>query len=96
MKYVSIAAVAVVTLTISGAHAQRTESRTMRFDLCLELIRNTATRLGVAPVNIVETSILRMVRFPTIDGSVLVTCSAPDEKVLIQETANECGVDVNC
>lgn len=83
-------------VSIHPAKAEQTTSRAMSFDACLELIRETATGLGVAPVNIVETSILRMVRFPAADGSILVTCSAPDKKAIIQQTDNVCGVDVNC
>jgi hypothetical protein len=58
----------------------------MAFESCLLLIRKTAAKLGVAPTNIVETDILRVVRFPTNDGSgqsILVTCSKPDEKLVI-------------
>jgi hypothetical protein len=58
-------------------------SRSMSFPACLELIRATATDLAVAPINLVETDILRMVRFNTTDGSVLVSCSALDEKVVL-------------
>ncbi len=50
------------------------------FDGCLDTIKRTADELGVAPINIVETSDMRMVRFPASDGSVLVTCS-PDGQI---------------
>ena len=63
--------------------AQQSTSKAMSFDDCLKVIRNTATQLGVAPVNIAETSELRMVKFPTADGSVLVTCSKPDRKMVM-------------
>lgn len=62
---------------------------TISFGKCLEQIRATATNLGVAPDNIVETSILRMVRFRTNDGSgksYLVTCSKLDQKLVINES----------
>jgi hypothetical protein len=58
-------------------------SKTMSFDACLETIRSVASDLGVAPINIVETNDMRMVRFPTSDGSVLVTCSRPDRKMVM-------------
>ena len=55
----------------------------MSFEDCQKLIRRFADSLGKAPINIVESEILRMVRFPASDGSVLVTCSKPDGKVVI-------------
>ncbi len=58
-------------------------TKTMSFENCLQVIRSTAADLGVAPINIVETNDLRMVRFPTVDGSVLVTCSRPDRKMVL-------------
>ena len=65
------------------ALAQQSTTKTMSFEDCLLLIRNTSTQLGVAPVNIVETSDTRMVRFPTADGSVWVTCSRADRKMVL-------------
>jgi len=72
----------------SNAHAgsQVIDSRSMGFDHCLATIRATAGKLGVAPLDIVETNALRMVRFPTDDGSgqsILITCSAPDRKMVM-------------
>ena len=60
-------------------------TRSMSFDQCLQTIRSVSTSLRVAPVNLVETNILRMVRFRTRDGSVLVTCSRPDRRMVITQ-----------
>ena len=57
--------------------------KSMSFEACLQVIMNTATELGTAPVNIVETSILRMVKFVTQDGYVLVACSRPDHRMVV-------------
>ena len=67
-----------------SAHAQRSERRPMSFEACLAAIRNVAVELRSTPVNIVETNDLRIVRFLTSDGSVLVTCSRPDGAMLLQ------------
>ena len=58
-------------------------SESMSFNECLRVIQRTAENLGLAPKNIVETKDLRMVRFLTSEGSVLVTCSRPDQKMVI-------------
>lgn len=71
------------TLWATIAFAQQSTSKSMSLEDCLQVIRNTASQLGVAPVNIVETSDVRMVRFPTTDGSVLVTCSRADKKMVM-------------
>jgi len=72
----------LITILALPAIAQQSTSKTMSYEDCLRVIQNTATQLGVAPINIVETSEMRMVRFPTADGSVLVTCSRPDRKMV--------------
>lgn len=68
----------------SGAFAQvESQTRDMDFDQCLSVIRQLSSDLGVAPINVVETNILRIVRFNTSDGSVLISCSEPDRKLVI-------------
>ena len=79
--------VKVVLMSVAfsvSAHAQRSERRPMSFEACLASIRTVAVELRSAPVNIVETNDLRIVRFLTSDGSVLVTCSRPDGAMLLQ------------
>lgn len=55
----------------------------MSFEECLLVIQRTTTELGVAPINVAETTDIRMVRVPKSDGSVLVTCSRPDRKMIL-------------
>jgi len=76
--------------------AAETETVSMSFEGCLANIRHIASQFGIAPVNIVETNILRIVRFPTGDGSILVSCSSPDNKMVVTKSSKRCGVDVNC
>ncbi len=89
MKNAVTALLAAVAFALApGAAAQpkgkvESVSRPLQFEACLELIRRTAQVIGVAPINIVETTAVRMVRFNTSDGSVLITCSRPDQKVVI-------------
>jgi hypothetical protein len=54
----------------------------MAFEDCIRTIQQTAAQMGAAPRNIVETPDIRMVRINTIDGSVLVTCSRADRKMV--------------
>jgi hypothetical protein len=79
-KYVAFAFILFTTTQIL---AEESTTRDMSFEDCLRTIRKVASDLGVAPINIVETDILRIVRFLTSDGSVLVTCSKPDNKLII-------------
>lgn len=69
-------------ISIDSEKPQST-SKSMSYEECLQVIQRTATQLSVAPINIVETTVMRMVRFPTNDGSVLVTCSEPDQKLIM-------------
>jgi hypothetical protein len=78
-----IAAVFAVPLLLAGSsYAQESTTKRMSFEDCQKTILSAASDLGVAPVTIVETNDLRMVRFSVADGSVLVTCSRPDRKMV--------------
>ncbi len=79
---------AISMLVTTTALAQESTSKSMPFDQCLLVIQRTATQLGVAPINVVETTAVRMVKFPTADGSVLVTCSRPDQKMVMTVSKN--------
>ena len=61
-------------------------SRHMSFDRCLTQIRDMATSLQEAPINIMETSQMRMVRWMMVDGSFLITCSKPDNKIVLTKS----------
>lgn len=78
-----ILATGVVAFFAATSFAQESTSKSMSFEACLQLIQRTATQLGVAPTNVVNTSDMRMVKFFTSDGSVLVTCSRPDQKMVM-------------
>lgn len=82
MKYLRIAVAGILVFS-SSAYAGRSQSESMSFNECLQRIRSVATQFGVAPINIVETNDIRMVRIPTSDGSVLITCSRPDHKMVV-------------
>jgi|JI6StandDraft_1071083.scaffolds.fasta_scaffold53391_3 hypothetical protein len=75
---------ATILATLPSSVSAQTAVRKMQFADCLKLIRKTASDLGVAPVNIVETKTVRVVRFVTRDGSVLMTCSRPDQKMILK------------
>lgn len=77
-----------VTNSVSST-GMPTMTKRMSFAECLQTIRGMATDLGVAPTNIVETSELRIVRFNTSDGSVLVTCSAADGKLVAVQSPHQ-------
>ena len=51
-----------------------------------KLTAQTAAKYGVEPVPIVRTEIMWMTKFYTQDGEVSITCSKPDQKVVIHMT----------
>lgn len=63
-----------------------TTTKSMDFQVCIASIQTVAGQLGVAPINIVETNDVRMVRFNTSDGSVLITCSRADRKMVMVQS----------
>lgn len=61
-------------------------TRTMTFDECLDASERTIANLNVPAsqiVPIVNISIVRMTKIITEDGAIIVTCSAPDNKMSI-------------
>lgn len=60
-------------------------SKSVSFENCLEALRGTSTKLAVAPINIVETTDMRMVKFPTKDGPVIVTCDRARQKMSMSD-----------
>ena len=73
-------------LLSSGIFAQESVTKKMSFNSCLKVIRSTASQFGIAPKNIVETNDMRMVRFNTSNGSILITCSRPDQKMVLTKS----------
>lgn len=84
LRFLTVSALLAFTPTV--AQAVETVTKSVRFEACLNIISSMASELGTAPVNIVETKDLRMVRFVTSDGSVLVTCSRPDRKMAVTKS----------
>ena len=76
----------VLTTSVTGkAHAGAEIIKTGWTSLkpCNGLIPRMAVQLGVVPIDVIETSVLRMVGFPTSDGSdesILITRSRPDSE----------------
>jgi hypothetical protein len=69
------------------------EAKSMSFEQCLGVIRQMASQFAIAPINIVETNELRIVRFCVSDGSVLVSCSRPDQKMVMTRSRHRSGCD---
>lgn len=82
---IGVAMAATMWVAGQSQAAAQSSSRPMSFEKCIATIQVMSERFG-APENIVETSILRIVRYHTSDGSVLVTCSKPDRKMVVTQS----------
>ena len=80
MKKLFILIACVIQANTSFAETSST-SRKMDFDKCIQVIDKTAKDTGVPYNVIVNTKILKMIKIITADGSVLLTCSKPDQKL---------------
>lgn len=87
--------IALAATLIGGAAQADVSSKSVAvsFEGCNLAIRTMASKIAQAPDNIMETNEMRMVRFYTNDGSVLVTCSRPDGKMVV--TTNTGGGQSN-
>lgn len=87
MKYL-ILTIALLTHLSVFASAESTSS-SMSFEKCQAVQANTIAQLNVPPediVHIVNTSELTMTRFYTADGSIIISCSKPDQKMVITKS----------
>jgi len=69
-----------------GSGEAASASEEVDFDECIGRIERLSEQSDTAPINIVETSVLRIARFPADDGSVLISCSRPDRKMVITKS----------
>lgn len=83
------ATVAIIALgSCAGALAEaRSTSTPMGFRSCVASIDIVARQAGDRPTVVVDSPIMKVVRFSTADGSLLVTCSAPDRKRILTESS---------
>ncbi|RYF06991.1 MAG: hypothetical protein EOO77_26260 [Oxalobacteraceae bacterium] len=68
-----------VSLSSTGLE---TADRPMSFEECNRQIHTFADQFGT-PITIVDSTYMRTVRFNASDGSILVTCAAAEEKMII-------------
>lgn len=83
---------AVVLVPSAHAAAQDADTRTeaMPFAECLSLIGEISEQFGVKPASILRTKDVRVVRVDGSDGAVIVTCSRPDNKVILSKRTKLC------
>jgi hypothetical protein len=78
-------------VTIFAGTSSQTVS--MSFEECLARKETVISQLGISPGNIipvVNTNIMTMTKLCTVDGSVIVTCSKPDKKMVITQSTTLC------
>jgi len=77
---------ALTLALFSNFAAAETITKSMSFEQCLKVIRGTAGDIDLAPTNVVETDVLRVVKWFLSDGEILLACSKPDRKMLLVHT----------
>jgi hypothetical protein len=83
----ALLAIAIMLLP-GAAWAIETQTREISFSGCLAVIAQVSGQYSAPPVNVVETSDLRIVKWFLSDGNVMVACSRPDGKMVVTKTAN--------
>ena len=84
------ASIILLTMPAIVSAAAESSSVPMSFEKCQSAQANTIAQLNVRPgdiVHIVNTSVMTMTRIYVDDGSVLITCSAPDSKMVITKSS---------
>lgn len=90
MRKVLFASVLSLSVAVSVAHAGKPETVSKfagdRND-CHKYISTIMTGTGLKPLVIADTKMVYMVKFTANDGgSILVTCSTPDQMILVTAT----------
>lgn len=87
--------VAILVAAVSSVAWSDVSSQSVNatFDQCLATQSKVIAQLNVPPddiVHIVNTSQMTVTRICTADGSVLISCSKPDEKMVITKSSKSC------
>ena len=81
----------VLSVTALTSHAQeggviKKESKPMRFETCVQSVYGMTKQIPHRVI--VSTDIFTVVRFQTAEGSLLASCSKPDQKIALVYTTN--------
>jgi len=65
----------------------------LSFEECIARREVVISQMGVSPrdiIPVVNTQIMTVTKVCTVDGSVLVTCSKPDRKMILTKSTSSC------
>jgi len=82
-----------LSIPTSAFAAEISESTPMSFEECLSRKEAVVAQLRVNPsdiITVVNTNMVTITKLCTVDGSVLVTCSKPDKKMVITRSTDSC------
>lgn len=83
----------VLSVIVSCDAYAETKTMSLEFNDCIARREQVISSLNVNPrdiIPVVNTGIMTMTRVCTVDGSVLVTCSKPDAKMVITTSPKQC------
>ena len=92
MKKLITVLLTAALLIANNAYA-KTQKISMSYTECLtkkEIVINTLGVRASDIIPIVNSSIMNVTKYCTVDGSVLLTCSKPDNAMIIITSANKC------
>lgn len=85
--------IVALIIPLKGFAAANSTTVSMSFDDCIVRREHVINQLGVSPrdiIPIVNTGIMTMTKICTVDGSLIVTCSKPDKKMILTKSTNSC------
>ena len=83
----SVFAAMLIAMPAIATAAAESTSTSMSFEKCQAVQASTIAQLNVPPKDIVNTSTMTVTKLYVEDGSVIVTCSAPDQKMVITKSS---------
>lgn len=96
MRFSVALMLALLALPAHASSERETVTQTISFKGCLAAAQKLADQVGVKLVRVIDTASVKMFRVPGSDGTISVTCSAKERKMVLSRTPKRCGVDMAC
>lgn len=93
LSYLALSMTFFLINPITSFAEAKSQSMSMSFEDCLARKETVISQLGVNPkdiIPVVNTNIMTMTKLCTVDGSVIVTCSRPDNKMVLTQSTKSC------
>ncbi len=88
-----IAVLAGVSAPRAANAVTRSQTATLPFEQCVGNIESLTIQFGIMPIKVLDLPDIKIARFITPDGFVLVTCSKADQQMSVTQSSDKLAPD---